>query len=179
MYRFHYTDKEINEILKTMVIVADSREQKNEHITDYLQKKGVPVVTQKLDFGDYSCLIPKNEALGVPRNIYLNSVVERKADINELCTNLTNNNGHTFESELLRSKGSKFVLFVEDPFFDRNIVEHNYRSQYKPESLRGRLDSLQARYNFEIRPVEKSMMGHVIYHRFRYEARNLLKQGAF
>ncbi|MGM2833858.1 ERCC4 domain-containing protein, partial [Bacillus cereus group sp. Bce025] len=41
MIRFHYTDKEIDNILKTLTIVVDTREQQNQHIRDYLNQKGV------------------------------------------------------------------------------------------------------------------------------------------
>ncbi|MEK5081167.1 ERCC4 domain-containing protein [Solibacillus sp. FSL W7-1436] len=179
MYRFHYTDKEINEILKTMVIVADTREQKNEHILDYLKKKNVPVVSQKLDFGDYSALIPRNDELGITRNIYLNSVVERKANVDELCGNLQKTTQQAFENELIRSQQGNFVLMVEQLDFYTKLIHGDYRSQYDPKALLARLKSFEAKYNFNIVPVQKKEAGNWIYYRFYYEARNLLKQGAF
>lgn len=162
-----------------MVIVADTREQKNDHILDYLKKKGVPVVTQKLDFGDYSALIPKNDELGVPRNFYLKSVVERKANVDELCGNLQKTTQQAFENELIRSQQGKFVLMVEQLDFYTKLIHGDYRSQYDPKALLARLKSFEAKYNFNIVPVQKNEAGNWIYYRFYYEARNLLKQGAF
>ena len=39
---FKYTDTEIKNIMKTMTIIVDTREQRNEHIINYLKKKKVP-----------------------------------------------------------------------------------------------------------------------------------------
>lgn len=182
MIHYRFTDKEIDEILKSLTIIMDTREKSSMHIIEYFKQKDIPMKLQKLDTGDYSFMIPSNEdtqKLGITRDLYFNSYVERKNSIDELCNNLTKDNGKAFENELIRAQGSKFVLFVEDPLFDRNIAQQNYRSRYKPQSLRGRLDSLQAKYNFEIRPVEKDYFGHVLYHRFKYQARRYLKIGVF
>lgn len=179
MYKFHYTEKEIGEILKTLVIVMDTREKNSEHIINYLKKKEVPVITQKLDVGDYSAMLPKNEELGITRNIYLNSVVERKASVDELCSNLQKNTQQAFINELVRSQQGRFVLVVEQLDFYTKLIHGDYRSEYDPQRLLARLKSFEAKYNFNIVPVQKNEIGNYIYHKFYYEARNLLKQGAF
>ena len=60
-------------MLKEMVVLVDSREQKNGHILDYFQRQGIAYEIQKLDYGDYSCKIP---AVAAGRDIYFhNSVI--------------------------------------------------------------------------------------------------------
>lgn len=182
MIRYRYTDKEIDTLLKHLTIVMDTREKSSLHIIEYFKQKNIKMKIQKLDVGDYSFMIESNEQtipLGVTRDLYFNSFVERKNSVDEICGNLQKDKQQAFINELIRSQGSKFVLFVEDPNFDRNLAQGKYRSRYDPKALRGRLDSLQAKYNFEIRPVEKDMMGHVLYHRFLYQARHYLKTGTF
>ncbi|BAR81997.1 ERCC4-type nuclease [Bacillus thuringiensis serovar tolworthi] len=179
MIRFHYTDKEINNILKTLTIVIDTREKQNQHIRDYLVQKEVPVKIQKLNHGDYSCMVPKNEELGISRDIYLNSFIERKNGVDEITGNLQKDTQQAFINELIRAQESKFVLFVEEPDFDEKIAKGMYRSRYDPKALKGRLESLKAKYNFEIVPMSKNMIGHNIYHRFYYQAKYYLKTGAF
>lgn len=179
MIHYHYTDTELNNILKTLTIVVDTREKVNQHILDYLRKHDIPIKFKKLDYGDYSAMIPKNEELGIARDIYLNSAVERKNSVDEICGNLQKDTQAAFENELIRSQKGKFILFVEDPQFDENIANHNYRSRYDPKALKGRLESFQAKYNFEIRPMSKLMIGHNIYHRFLQQARYFLKSGVF
>ena len=181
-FHYRFSDKEIDTLLKNLVIIMDSREKNSFHIIDYFNQKGIKMKIQKLDVGDYSFFIESNEEtipLGVTRDLYFNSYVERKNSVDEICSNLSKDKQQAFINELTRSLGSRFVLFVEDPNFDDNIVKHNYRSKYDPKALRGRLDSLQAKYNFEIRPVDKNLMGHLIYHRFKYQAKHYLKNGTF
>ncbi|PET28234.1 ERCC4 domain-containing protein, partial [Bacillus cereus] len=114
MISYRYTDAEINKILKTLTIVIDTRENANDHIRDYLHQKGIQIKNQKLDTGDYGCMIPKNEELGIPRDIYLDSRVERKAHMDEITGNLQKDTQTAFENELIRSKDIPFTLIVED-----------------------------------------------------------------
>lgn len=179
MIYYHFTDSEIKKLLETLVIIYDSREQENEHILKYMEKRSIPVKKQKLDVGDYSCYIPKNEELGITRDIYLNSVVERKASVDEICGNLQKSTQAAFENELVRSQRYRFVLFVEQEDFDEKLSRGEYRSAYDPKALKARLESFKAKYNFEIVPMNKNMIGHNIYHRFLYQARHYLKSGAF
>ena len=177
LIRYHFTESEIKQLLDTMVIIYDTREQQNAHILKYLEKRKIGVKKQKLDVGDYSCYIPANPQLGLVRDLYLKSVVERKASIDEICGNLQKNTQHAFENELIRSQEYKFVLFVEQLDFDEKLIAGDYRSAYDPKSLKARLESLKAKYNFEIQPMTKKMIGHNIYHRFYYQARHYLKSG--
>ncbi|MGF9978698.1 ERCC4 domain-containing protein [Viridibacillus arvi] len=179
MIHYHYTDTEMNKILKTLTIIIDTREQKNTHILDYLRQKEIPLKIQKLDYGDYSAMIPKNEELGIQRDIYLNSAIERKAHMDEICGNLQKDTQTAFENELIRSQKGRFVLFVEDIEQYSKLIKGEYRSRYDPKALLGRLESFQAKYNFEIVPVKQTEMGNRIYHRFYYQAKHYLKRGAF
>ena len=161
-----------------MVVIYDTREQENSHILNYLEKRNIPVKRQKLDVGDYGCYIPKNEEFGITRDIYLNSVVERKANVDEICGNLQKSTQVAFENELVRSQRYRFVLFVEQADFDEKLSKGEYRSAYDPKTLKARLESFKAKYNFEIVPMSKNMIGHNIYHRFLYQVRHYLKSGA-
>lgn len=177
-FRYNYSETEIKKILDSMMIIIDSRERKSEHIKLYLDSKKVVYKTQKLDFGDYSCMIPADEELGIRRDIYLNSFVERKNGVDEITGNLQKSTQQAFINELIRSQGSKFVIFVEEPDFDEKIARGAYISGYDPKALKGRLESLKARYNFEICAMSKDIIGHNIYHRFYYQMKEYLKTGA-
>lgn len=176
---FRYTEKEIKEILKSLTIVIDTREKVNLHLTTYFNERNIPMKNQKLDHGDYSCMLPKNEELGIRRDIYLNSFVERKNGVDEITGNLQKNTQHAFINELIRAQDSRFVMFVEEPDFDEKVARGDYRSKYDPKALKGRLESLKSQYNFEICGMSKEIIAHNIYHRFYYEMRNHLKRGVF
>ncbi|WP_144640067.1 ERCC4 domain-containing protein [Bacillus cereus] len=179
MIRFHYTDKEIEKILKTLTIVIDTRENVNGHILDYLHQKGIPIKNQKLDTGDYGCMIPKNEELGIPRDIYLDSRVERKAHMDEITSNLQKDTQTAFENELIRSKDIPFTLIVEDLKGYEKMLKGQYRSKYSPLALLGRLNTFKAKYNFEIVYLDKKFSGNWIYHHFYYQAKHYLRTGIF
>lgn len=179
MIRFHYTDKEIEKILKTLTIVIDTRENVNDHIRDYLHQKDIPVKIQKLDTGDYGCMIPKSEELGIPRDIYLDSRVERKAHMDEITGNLQKDKQTAFENELIRSKDIPFTLIVEDPKGYEKMLKGQYRSKYNPLALLGRLNTFKAKYGFEIVYLDNKYSGNWIYYHFYYQARHYLKTGAF
>src|SRR5437764_8495291 len=101
MIRYNYSQKEIDSILKSMVIVVDSREQKNKHITNYFEAQKIIYMSRALKTGDYSAFIPKNEELGITRDIHLQATVERKNSIDELAQSITDRS--RFENELIRA----------------------------------------------------------------------------
>ncbi|PEQ02184.1 ERCC4 domain-containing protein [Bacillus toyonensis] len=179
MISYRYTDTEINNILKTLTIVMDTREKDNTHIRDYLHQKGVRIKNQKLDTGDYGCMIPKNEEFGIPRDIYLDSRVERKAHMDEITGNLQKDTQTAFENELIRSKDIPFTLIVEDPKGYEKMLKGQYRSKYNPLALLGRLNTFKAKYGFEIVYLDKKYSGNWIYYHFYYQAKHYLKTGAF
>lgn len=68
---FKYTDKEMTELISSMVILIDTREQKSDHIISYFDRKNVNYKKKALSYGDYSFMVPKNEALSIPRDYIL------------------------------------------------------------------------------------------------------------
>lgn len=179
MIHFRYSDSEIEKILKTLTIVMDSREQQANHITNYLHQKDIPLKIQKLDTGDYTACIPKNEELGISRDIYLDSRIERKASVNEIVGNLGKDERTRFENELIRSQHIPFTLLLEDVEGYKKIINGEYHSKYNPLALLGSLNTFKARYNFEIVYLDKKFSGNFIYYHFYYQMKNYLKRGAF
>jgi ERCC4-type nuclease len=175
--RFHFTDTELKALLASMVVLIDSREQCNEHIKTYLEQKKVNFEVHKLDFGDYSCLIPKNEELCVQRPLFFTEscVIERKGSLDELAGNLTKDRTR-FESELLRAKGANIALMVENATYS-DVVMGRYRSEYKPKSFVATLATFSARYGLDVNFVEKELAGNWIYHRLYYAVREELLHG--
>ena len=173
---YYYTKTELKQLLDSIVILADTREKKNNHILNYLDKQGIDHKSKKLDFGDYSFMLPANKELGINRDIYFsNSIsVERKSNLEEVSNNFTHKRAQ-FENELIRSRGSKLILLVEDQQGYQNILQHNYRTKYKPKSFVASLATFQARYNLDIRFLDSSLSGNFIYYSCRYWLREYLK----
>ena len=175
--RFHFNDREIKALLGSMVVLIDSREQNFSHISSYLDTKGVKYEICKLNFGDYGAYIPANEELCVQRPLFFTEscVIERKASLDELASNLTI--GRTrFESELLRAKGANIALMIENATYG-DLVRGNYRSKYEAKSFVATLATFSARYGLDVNFVEKELAGNWIYHRLYYAVREELLHG--
>ena len=98
---YKYTDKEIERLIKSIVILTDTREQKNQHILDWLDKKKIPHKTKALQNGDYSFYIPATSDLNIDRDLYFDKeiMVERKGSLEELSGNFSQQRTR-FEEEM-------------------------------------------------------------------------------
>lgn len=178
--KYRFTDTELKKLMDNMVVIVDSREQKNLHITDFFDKKKKKYITQKLDQGDYSAYIESNEKtkpLGVSRDWYFNNniAIERKNSVDELAASIKDR--ERFEAEFLRLNkyDTKVILMVEDPLGYENILKGNYRSLYKPVSFIASLESFIARYNLNMMFINKNLSGYKIYKTLFYHIREILK----
>ena len=99
-----------------MVILVDTREKSNSKILEFWDKKGIKYKSKKLDTCDYSFMIPANEKLNIPRDIYFDKKVciERKGSLEEISGNMTNGRDR-FEKELSLAPKEK-VLMIEHMF---------------------------------------------------------------
>lgn len=164
---YKFTDKEIDKISSNMVVLVDTRERETKHIIDFFDDKNINYIVKKLDFGDYSCMLPQGTFKGQERDIYFDRdiVIERKASIDELANNFKDD-GVRIKTEMahLNKYNIKCYLFIEDPNYDFNIRSGNYRSGYKPKSLYKRIKkSIELRYKTLVRPISKEVIGSEIY----------------
>lgn len=58
MERYIYTKLELEHLLKSIIILYDTRESENGHIITNLNKQKISYKKQKLDYGDYSFMSP-------------------------------------------------------------------------------------------------------------------------
>lgn len=77
---------EKQKFLKDVIVLVDTREQKNAHILDSLEAMGVPFEVKKLDLGDYSFRVGD-------KDFSMSCVIERKANVEELYTNIMQERG--------------------------------------------------------------------------------------
>ena len=110
--QYKYTDKELNQLLKSITIVVDTRENANSHIIKYFDDKKILHISRKLDYGDYSCFLPTNPELGIMRDTYFDCVIERKGHLEEVSGNFTADRTR-IENEFIRAKDSRFIMMIE------------------------------------------------------------------
>lgn len=172
--KYRYNTREQKEILASMRILVDTREQKNDHILSWLDKKGIKYRKQKLDQGDYSFYIPKNIELNIDRDIYFDKdiCIERKNSVDELINNFAQSR-ERIENEFLRNKG-KMILLIEDGNYS-DIINGNYRSKYSIQSAIGTLHAFSARYDIPFIFINSQYSPHFIYYTLSYYLRELIK----
>ena len=181
--RYKYTDKEIKKITDSIVILVDTNEQENSHITSFFDKKKIPYRNMKISYGDYSCMIPKGTIDQFTSDIYFDRdfAIERKNGIDELAGNLKQDAAR-LKKELahLNMYEIKYLIYIEDLNFETNLRTGNYRSEYDPFTLMQRLYKMvECEYNTAIIPVDKSIMGSKIYYRMQAFVYALFKHKGF
>jgi ERCC4-type nuclease len=182
MYRFSESDLKI--LLNNLVIIADSRERVNDHVTGYFDLKKKEYVTQKLGQGDYSCFVKSNEAtkpLGVNRDWHFSNdiAIERKNSVTELVGSIKDRDRFENEFARLNMYKTKIIVLVEDANGYENILKGNYRSEYKPASFIGSLETFIARYDLNVQFIDKKLTGYKIWQTMYYHVREILKNKGF
>ena len=143
----------------------------------YIQEKGLKV-------GDYTIAVklPNGEVINFKDKI----VIERKADLNDLCCNFfdkKDEEGKTrLERELDRAKeqGIKVILLVEtDNMHNKILSSKHFRfdkaSKVSPKAFNSILRSLQAKYDISIEYCDKKDSARLIHDILYYHAREYLK----
>lgn len=116
------------------MIIIDSREKKFEHITAYFEKHSVPYEIKKLDTGDY--MNTDNP----------NVVVDRKANLQEVCSNLSygKSNRIRFAHECERGFANKLriVVLIEGTNYKELSEIKEWKSKHSAHTGRWLLDSM-------------------------------------
>lgn len=181
--RYKYTDKEMKKILDSLVVIVDSREQNNQHILDFFNKKKISYKVIKNDFGDYTAMIPGGTIGQFTQDIYFDRdiAIERKNSIDELAGNLKDDAAR-LKKELahMNMNQIKYFFFVEDKDYHINLRNGNFRSQYDPFTLMQRIKKgIEAEYNTVIVPIDKQCIGSEIYYTLQAFVYALFKHKGF
>jgi len=161
-----------NHLMKDIVILIDTREKENTHITEYFDKVGILYEIKKLHYGDYGLKIPKNEEFGIISDMVLDYAIERKGSLEEVSGNLTQDRTR-FEGELWRGNGNIGLLIENGSLND--ILEHNYNTKYDKNSFIASLIAFSHRYDTKVWFSNKLNSGKIIYGLLKYKLREELK----
>lgn len=157
------------DILGDMVFIIDTREQKCNHIKEYLDSIKVPYKVEKLDSADYSFILPNYPELNMDKKI----LVERKNSLSELASNFTSGR-RRFQNEFERlEKDQKIHLLVETATW-KKLFNGTYRSSFNPNAYKGSLISYCIRYKCPVWFAEKKESPEIIYKLMYYELKEVL-----
>lgn len=174
--KYKYSEIEQKDILKSMVIVIDSREKVNSHITEYFDKHNIPYIKKALSIGDYSFMIPMNQEYSIPRDLYYGNeiIIERKANAEELSGNFSQTRTR-FEEEFATAKANRKYLLIENCNYS-DIVDSKYETQYNSKSYLGSIHSFNDKYDLQIVFMPDNKYSPIfIYGTFQYYFRNIIK----
>lgn len=170
---YKYSDKDIKQMIKQMVILIDSREKQNHHIVDYFEKNHIPYEITTLSYGDYSCRMSATTG-----DIYFHNdiVIERKNSLEELSGSLTRDR-ERFEKEFLKAgnDGCKVYLMVEDMGGYSSIIDHSYKTEFKPNAYMASLKAWETRFNLNVQFIDKQYAGYFILSTIQYFVKESLK----
>ncbi|MEN6312760.1 MAG: ERCC4 domain-containing protein [Clostridiaceae bacterium] len=139
------------------IILIDSREKANSHITKRLDELNIPWKIQKLSYGDYS-FVWNNHS-------YENEItVERKSGCDEIIGNFTKGRVR-FRKEFERSKGCRVILMVEASM--EQLEAGNYRSRMNPKDLKSFLKTWCNKFQLELKFVDKDKACEFMLEQFR------------
>lgn len=158
--KFYYTDKQYKDLLNSLVIQIDKREQRNEHIVEWFDKNNINYMMKSFESGDYGFIIKKNEELGFCRDTHFvdELFIERKHDLDEIAVNLKES---AFINEIKRTMNikNKYII-IENGSWD-DIINHNYKSKYNEKAFYRTMLKLQSKYGIKIIFCKNS--GEMIY----------------
>ena len=162
---------EIEEALKGMVVLVDTREQDTARLRVRLKDMKCEHERCKLDFGDYSAKIPINDEWYT-----LNIAVERKMDLDELAQCYCNGRKR-FEREFERAQTAeaKIYLLVENATWE-DAYTGNYRSKMSPQALVASILAWLSRYRCQVIFCRQRTSGRPIYDILYREAREYLER---
>lgn len=158
-----------------MTIVCDTREQKNEHIINYFDSKNIPWVRKKLDTCDYSFYLPKNEELGINRDLWFDREcsLERKNSLEEISSCFTESRDR-LKKEFALAPQNKMMIIENASYGD--MVTGNYNTKYDAKSFWASYHSFWHEFNLPIMFIpDKKYSGMFIRGYFYYYLRNIIK----
>lgn len=157
----------MEELISSIVILIDTREKVNSHITDYFDRKGIPYKKKALDYGDYGFMIESCPELGFSINTHFSDeiCIERKNSVSELAGNIANatkDDDRIFKEFNRMINIEKNYLLIENDSIE-DIFTENYKSKLNPTSFFRTLLTWQNRNNMHIYFVKREYMGRMIY----------------
>lgn len=173
---------EIEDCLKSMEILVDTREQPSQRATDRYESFGCPWQKRTLNFGDYTYnfLLPNGEKLFSDEiTVSGHAVIERKMSLTELSGCFCQSR-ERFKAEFERATaaGASIYLLVEDATWEK-LLTGKYKTRFNPAAFTASLIAWSIRYN--IKPIfcRKESSGRIIKEILYRELKERLERGEY
>lgn len=147
---------------KNILILADTRQQKDKHITDYFDKQNIEWVRATLRSGDYMTIKNQNGFL----KIDYSTIIDTKKDMEEIAHNLCNTMEHErIKREVQKAKelGCKQFIFLicDDKIKTTNDIWQwtSKRTKVTGKTLYKIMATMHERYDIDFMFISKQNAG--------------------
>lgn len=174
---------EIEDCLRSMVILVDTREQDTERARERYEHFPCQHIKQALSYGDYAYnfILPNGRRFldYSSHEAAAPVVVERKMNLDELAGCFTRSRKR-FEAEFKRAKehGARIYLLVENASWEK-LLAGRYRSQYNPAAFLASVLAWQIRYGLQLIFCKEETTPALIYEILKRDLKERLENGEF
>lgn len=170
------------QILNSMEILVDTREQCTPKAKQRYNSFGVPYSRATLSYGDYTAnfeLLDGSKLHDISKTVSPICVIERKMNLDELAQCFTHSR-ERFEREFCkaRSSGCFIHLIVEDGSYER-ITGHKYKSKFPPKAFLASITAWERRYDIHFHFCSSLESGHLIKEFLYRDMKERLERGEF
>lgn len=170
------------QILESMEILVDTREQRTAKAEQRYNSFGVPYSRATLSYGDYTAnftLLDGGKLYDISKTINPICIVERKMNLDELAQCFTHSR-ERFEKEFHRATANNcFIhLICEDGSYEK-IEGHKYKSKFPPKSFLASITAWERRYNIHFHFCSSLESGHLIKEFLYRDMKERIERGEF
>ena len=173
---------EIDNLLSSMVILVDKREQPTSRAQKRYDTFGVPYKRCTLSYGDYAynAKLPNGKwLLDDESTVKPLMALERKMNLDELASCFTHSRDR-FKREFERAKenGARIFLIVENGTWE-NLLKGSYRSKFNKNAFLASLAAWIVRYDLQIIFCKEEISGRLIKEFLYRDLKDRAEKGQF
>jgi len=170
------------EMLESMVICVDTREQPTARSKKRYESFGAPYERRTLSYGDYTynAKLPSGKWLfNENETISGFATCERKMSLDELASCLTHSRDR-FEREFKRAKdhNARIFLLIENATWE-NLLNGKYRSKFNPKAFFASLCAWLVRYDLQLVFCKEETSGQIIKELLYRDLKERIERGEF
>lgn len=173
---------EIEECLKSLSILVDTREQPSERALQRYESFGVPYRRQTLQYGDYTYnfVLPNGmEYFQNDTTVSGDVIIERKKDLEELSQCFCQSRDR-FRREFERASDANATIYllVEDASWEK-LIRGKYNTKFNSKAFFASLTAWIARYNLKPIFCRHEVSGELIKEILYRELKDRLERGVY
>ena len=170
------------QVLDSMEILVDTREQSTPKAVQRYNSFGVPYTKTTLAYGDYAAnftLLDGRKLYDISKTVNPLCIVERKMNLDELAQCFTYSR-ERFEREFQKAKDNNcFIhLICEDGSYEK-IRGHKYNSKFPPKAFLASVTAWERRYDIHFHFCSSLESGHLIKEFLYRDMKERIERGEF